>query len=249
MRKLSIEIGSRIGDWTVTGFNAETGLYECVCKCGKTSQIPGGTLNRGFSKSCRACAMKKLRKPRIDYKGKKIGSITIMEYLTGSKWRCKCDCGKEVVYTTAKLRELTEYSTCGCGIETANIEEKFNHIMYADYTGMKVGDLTVKEKVKQICEDPLWIAECSCGGTTVLSVYDIYYYKRTHCGCKNVREPRGLVGKKAGALKIVSDTGERKTGGYIIYQCECDCGKTVKYSSHDILQHKVRDCGCGCGVK
>ena len=55
---------------------------------------------------------------RLDLTGKKFGRITVIQYAGKSKcnhiqWKCKCDCGKEIIVTTGHLRSGHTQS-CGC---------------------------------------------------------------------------------------------------------------------------------------
>lgn len=47
----------------------------------------------------------------IDRTGQRYGMLTLVEYLGGRKWRCKCDCGNECVRLG---RNLYSNSHCGC---------------------------------------------------------------------------------------------------------------------------------------
>lgn len=48
-----------------------------------------------------------------DLVGCKFGMLTPYEYVIGSKWKCKCDCGNETVVSTCKLTSGHTRS-CGC---------------------------------------------------------------------------------------------------------------------------------------
>lgn len=49
----------------------------------------------------------------IDITGNKYGMLTVIEYLGKCKWRCKCDCGNEIIADGNNLRRLHTKS-CGC---------------------------------------------------------------------------------------------------------------------------------------
>ena len=69
-------------------------------------------LKSGHSTSC-GC----YRPPRRDLKGTKIGKLTPFEYISGSKWRCKCDCGNIVEVKTDRLVSKATQS-CGCDLRS-----------------------------------------------------------------------------------------------------------------------------------
>lgn len=86
-------------------------LWLCQCDCGNTVEATVGSLISGNKKSC-GCLN------RIDIIGKKIGKLTVIEYIgldkTGqSLWRCKCDCGNERICQRQYLKKSKKPS-CGC---------------------------------------------------------------------------------------------------------------------------------------
>lgn len=52
------------------------------------------------------------RRPKRDYRGSRFGRLVVLEYLTGSRWSCRCDCGNS---TTVATRHLTNGHTTSCG--------------------------------------------------------------------------------------------------------------------------------------
>ena len=50
-------------------------------------------------------------------------------------------------------------------------------------------------------------------------------------------------GYRNGNLTVISDTGLRKNG-YIIWECLCDCGKTIQLDTRALQRGLIRDCGC-----
>lgn len=49
----------------------------------------------------------------IDLIGNKYGMLTPYEYVVGSKWKCKCDCGNETIVSTCRLT-TGRTKSCGC---------------------------------------------------------------------------------------------------------------------------------------
>lgn len=60
--------------------------------------------------------------------------------------------------------------------------------------------------------------------------------------------PKITPGFRVGKLTVLSDTGERKSG-YIVWQCSCDCGRSLKLDTRTLQRGKIRDCGCETKVK
>ena len=52
-----------------------------------------------------------------------------------------------------------------------------------------------------------------------------------------------LVGKRFGRLTVLKDSGERKSRK-VLWECKCDCGKTIKVKSDQLTCGKTRSCGC-----
>ncbi len=46
-----------------------------------------------------------------------------------------------------------------------------------------------------------------------------------------------------GNLTVVSDSGERRNH-YIVWNCRCSCGNTIKVDMRTLKRGTVTDCGC-----
>lgn len=57
-----------------------------------------------------------------------------------------------------------------------------------------------------------------------------------------------LIYKKFGKLFVVEDTGQR-SGGMIIWKCNCDCGKIKNVRSDHLRNNTITHCGCSNGNK
>ena len=117
-------------------------MWECRCDCGNIVVKRGDALRSGQTLSCGCLAHEahlkagvNLQRHRvskvIDLTGQRFGRLTVIERGPNSphgsaRWYCKCDCGKETLTTTAKLRNGTTRS-CGClGLEHAT-QAKIKH--------------------------------------------------------------------------------------------------------------------------
>lgn len=89
--------------------------WECRCDCGKMKNVSYHNLVQGRTKSCGCSRSLSLAK---DLSGRRFGRLTAIEP-TGEKknhcflWRCRCDCGKEVVVTSNALL-MGNTRSCGC---------------------------------------------------------------------------------------------------------------------------------------
>lgn len=82
----------------------------------------------------------------VDMTGKKIGRLTVVcqEGYSGRyvAWRCKCDCGNEVVVSGSNLRRKTATQSCGCYAKELTTKREKTHGMrhtrlYNIWTSMK----------------------------------------------------------------------------------------------------------------
>ena len=90
-------------------------VWNCICDCGKTVDVPRNSLVSGRKKSCGCLFLN-------DLTGNVYGRLTVFsrDYTkkTNTYWNCICDCGKIVsVYGGNLKRKLTK--SCGC----LNVEE------------------------------------------------------------------------------------------------------------------------------
>ena len=130
-------IGQKYGRLTVlqkddTAINSSETKWICLCECGNLCSVTTSLLKRGHTKSC-GCYLAELRqnfrnlidnsKTRFqDLTGQKFGKLTVIELykdhnqtnqIYRTKWKCKCDCGNEVIVLAGHLKNGTTKS-CGC---------------------------------------------------------------------------------------------------------------------------------------
>ena len=104
------------------GKNRDKGFWLCKCDCGNEVTVSRNVLVTGDKKSC-GCLHKEMLKKNarnkvIDLTGKRINKLFVMglEKIECKKtkngenqniyyWRCRCDCGQEVVVNGNRLRE------------------------------------------------------------------------------------------------------------------------------------------------
>lgn len=90
------------------------GKWICKCDCGKTRWVSVGKLLNGSITSC-GCSSSRLK----NLEGKRFGKLVVTQEHSrsrsgGTRWKCLCDCGKEVmVYSTHLIQGNT--TSCGCG--------------------------------------------------------------------------------------------------------------------------------------
>lgn len=89
--------------------NSLTGaVWTCQCDCGAILDICGTVLRRkNGPKSCRSCSQK------INLIGKKFDLLTVIGELPNNNYKCKCDCGNEIIVNARELLRGHRKS-CGC---------------------------------------------------------------------------------------------------------------------------------------
>lgn len=117
---------------------------------------------------------------------------------------------------------------------------------YEKNTGMIFGQLTVlnvfrddKGVVKANCQ-------CDCGNRTEVYWNNLKSGRTKSCGCgeeRNRRKFRDITGQRFGKLKVLSPTDKRKNG-YVVWECQCDCGKLYNQTGRNLLRGFSKHCGC-----
>lgn len=138
IEKYSYLIGEKIHKWTVLdvviiekgGRNRPHAI--CECECGTIKPVWVMNLINDRSKDCGCGRKAMLRETRTkNLVGQKFGKLTVVELLEESNdfnrrlYRCKCDCGNEVVIPSSSLT-TGHTNSCGCLVSYWNMYiEKF----------------------------------------------------------------------------------------------------------------------------
>jgi len=125
-RKLKDLTGQRFGKLTVIkrveNINGKP-HWLCKCDCGNEKVVQGSALSGGYTKSC-GCLLHDVIKP-----GTRFGRLTVIEpdhIVEGGRgyaYRCKCDCGNEIITRVGNLRSGYTRS-CGCLHDELFIENR-----------------------------------------------------------------------------------------------------------------------------
>ena len=124
--------GQRFGRLVVIGEEAEpyispsgikTRRWKCRCDCGSEITVLQSTLtSKNGTRSCGCARTEKTQDKMIDMTGQRFGRLTVIEKATLPKkqangavtgWLCRCDCGREVVYSRKDLLS-GKITSCGC---------------------------------------------------------------------------------------------------------------------------------------
>lgn len=115
-------------------------------------------------------------------KNKKFGRLTVLEYVYSKNgrdhWKCKCDCGNELVVMGKNLRNHNTKS-CGClGIDSIRKRSRAKLEV-----GTKFNRLTIIELDHVKHDRTFWKCVCSCGKTHVVSADKLISGHTKSCGC------------------------------------------------------------------
>lgn len=112
---------------------------------------------------------------------------------------------------------------------------------------LRVIEETNKRKNKSI----IWKCQCSCGNIVEYSTKELRSDGIIQCPqCGHNRKPQtqlleNIIGKKFNHLTVLNKT-DKRAGGKILYECECDCqDHNITYVTRtDLINNHIISCGC-----
>lgn len=115
----------------------------------------------------------------IDCSGQKIGRVTIISLNEmrsgGSRWNCKCDCGKNFICWRVSFKRGEKFECKDC------MNERKRGI---DLTGRKYGRWTVLKRTLDSRNKTAWECRCDCGTLGIVSGSSLGRpHKSMSCGC------------------------------------------------------------------
>lgn len=181
-----------------------------------------------------------------DLTGQRFGRLTVVRSIHTDKkgramWLCKCDCGGEKEVSTYQLTSGNTKS-CGC--------LRTEHSRRVDISGQRFGRLVAvsfshyNEK-HQDC----WLFHCDCGNDKIMPAANVKWGNTRSCGCLHRErtediKKQDITGCRFDRLVALRPTENRDAAGSVIWECQCDCGKTAFYSVNVLNRGKVHSCGC-----
>lgn len=122
-----------------------------------------------------------------DLTGQRFGRLTVIERAdssispNGSKktmWRCKCDCGNEVVRCLANVYNV-KYPSCGCWNKEMAVGRRLE-----DLTGQRFGRLVaLRRDMESTSKLTKWICKCDCGNECSVIANNLKRGHTISCGC------------------------------------------------------------------
>lgn len=179
------------------------------------------------------------RKDKIGV-GFRVGKLTVVEATDLRRqgytvWRCRCDCGGEILLDTRYLKRGT-VKDCGCGSKVR--------------PGQK--DLTDQRFGKLVCIEPtekrgpsggvVWRCHCDCGNDCLAVSTQLTSGYKKSCGCLGRPPLKDWVGKRFGTLEVVAYTGKWNGHHYWHCRCLCGCGRELDVSQSALKSGHTRGC-------
>jgi hypothetical protein len=118
-----------------------------------------------------------------------------------------------------------------------------------DYTGKKIGHLTVTRLIRGSTKPEFvprqYECVCDCGKKIIIRSRALLRGKKS-CGCESVRRVRTkhIIGKKIGMLTVIRMHPVKGKQHRTMYFCHCDCGgeKLIRYDQ--LNAGIIKSCGC-----
>lgn len=179
---------------------------------------------------------------------KRFGSLVVVERLPEKEdryatWRCKCDCGGEIVVNTKRLQRGT-ITSCGC-IPKKNA--RYGAIT-ENLAGRRFGKLVALHLAERKNGRIRWMCQCDCGNTCIVAAHELKAGKTKSCGCHRINSLRqrkvNVQGKRFGRLTPLYATEKRDHRGSVFWHCRCDCGTELEISENDFVHGHYVSCGC-----
>ena len=161
-------------------------------------------------------------------------------------WKCRCECGNEVIADGTKIRS-GHTKSCGCfGLDKLTERNKEKSLV-----GQVFGKLTVLEDSgKRNWKNIIYKCQCECGKIVEVPGGNLTSNNTKSCGCYKSNflkeyylEKDNLVGQTFGKLLVIERT-EKRHNRAIIYKCQCECGNIIETSSSYLRNGDTQSCGC-----
>lgn len=181
-----------------------------------------------------------IQRPRIEI-GYRVGKLTVQERTPlyrhrYSIWKCRCDCGGEMLLDTRQLQRGT-VRDCGCsGIKVKPGQKNL--------TGQRFGKLVCLEPTNERGPNggTVWRCRCDCGSECLAVSTQLAQGYKKSCGCLSHPPLKDYVGKQFGSLTVLGYAG--KKDGLHYWHCKCECGEGIVVGQTRLQSGQTTSCGC-----
>lgn len=193
----------------ITKRGSHIAKWKCRCVCGREIVTRGSSLKSGHTKGCG-----QKHRSFNDLSGQRFGKLTVLRRVENNvcsdgttyvMYKCKCDCGNEIVTRATSLKNGHTRS-CGCAHHDGAMG-----IGLEDLTGRVFGYWTVLYENGRLVEPrgrlvPLWHCRCKCGEERDIRGGTLKSGSSLSCGCLKSETLRALaengVGTSHGELLV-----------------------------------------------
>ena len=192
----------------VKGEKANRTKWLCQCSCGNLIITSGSDLKTKHSRSC-GCLHTELSvhmndKNREEMIGKRFGKLTVLSFEgvhdERAFFKCRCDCGKEIVVKANSLKSGNTTS-CGCSRKEA-IHKKYEEA-WNSFIGTKINLLTATKFIGTKNGNAMFEFECECGNKITLSAIHVKSGQVKSCGCIGSSYGEAFISKLLDDSKIL----------------------------------------------
>lgn len=176
---------------------------------------------------------------KSDFTGRRFGRLVALEPTDQREhgavlWRCRCDCGKELLVESRKLSSGAAQS-CGCAQPDYTGR---------DLTGLRFGKLTVLGKCDHRAKDrsALWQCRCDCGREIETTKQHLVTGNTSSCGCGRIPPLKDLTGRQFGRVTVLGYARREKS--HHLWRCQCSCGRVFDARQGNLLDGTTTSCGC-----
>lgn len=167
--------------------NDKKSVWNCVCDCGKNTQVTAKALKSGSTKSC-GCLKTETTSERSKgkIKGQKFGRLLVLEEKGINshgklEWVCLCDCGNTTIAATSNLT-TGNTSSCGCFHKEIMKERLSGKLEGAIFGRLKV----IKSSHTKILPNGkgklVWKCLCECGRYSYVDTNRLNFGNARSCG-------------------------------------------------------------------
>jgi hypothetical protein len=157
-------------------------VWRFRCTCGSEVERSGRSVeNARRSGGISSCGCTRSQSLIVDLSGERYGRLTVLGQAgrgrQGARWRCRCDCGHEVVVRSKDIR-LGSTTSCGCQ------QRATGKVFRALTPGDRFGFLTVlRDTGDRINQSKVFLCECDCGKQTRVRGSLLTTGQTRSCGC------------------------------------------------------------------
>ena len=239
--------------WHLTNVPQNTPLSQRKILCPRTGTALREMLLRALQARCvlwrGQCELITMTERKTDQRltcGQRFGRWTVLGGCMTTprgerKYLCRCDCGTER-YVLERSLLYGGSQSCGCLRKEMAYQANAYNLL-----GQTFGELHVVGKSRKRTKmGSYWTCLCSCGYTCEATASELVSGRKTHCGCKSVKNnaTSDITGQRFGRLIAQYSTKKRDAKGFVIWHCRCDCGNEADISYNSLVYCNQISCGC-----